>query len=543
MKRPPPPLTKAERTSCRETSTHAEVLEFLRVLSTQTDKLQVTSIGQSDEGRAIAAVVISPARAFTPEAADKLGLLKILVIANIHAGEVEGKEACQMLARDLTTGPTPAWLKKCVLVVIPDYNPDGNDRIDPGHRKLDLEKLDGQVGPEGGVGTRYTGKGINLNRDYMKQEAVESLRLSQASGRWRPHLTIDCHTTDGSIHGYDLTWDTSHTLESGPRGPILYTRDKLLPEIGRRLWRRKKFRTFFYGNYRDQDDPSKGWETYSPLPRYGSHYRGLTGRLDVLLEAYSYIPFDRRIDVMYATLLEIFQYAAEHAAAIKDIVARAEAETVEKGRHPSPFDLVGINYGVARPGPADQVSMSYPAHPFPDPVVIEGWDLATLKSRRIERGKRTKYRAPFHGRFAPTRLVRRPFAYAVPPSVVPLLQNHNIVVHFLDLPVDALVERYVILDAKKTQSPDVGTHTLMENVLWTRSETASRKLPAGTPIVYMAQPLAHVAIYLLEPESDDGFARWGSFRPELRPGAEYPVLRLNAPLDPADQRIRSTKRI
>ncbi|HZN61340.1 MAG TPA: M14 family metallopeptidase [Planctomycetota bacterium] len=542
MKRPPVPLTKAELTHCLETSTHADVLEFLRVLATKTDKIRIESIGASAEGRDIASVIVSPARVFTPEAADKRGLLKILVIANIHAGEVEGKEACQMLARDLTLGAPPAWLKKCVIVIIPDYNPDGNDRIDKKNRVLDLEKLDGQVGPEGGVGTRYTGAGINLNRDYMKQEAVESVLLSKAFGRWKPHLTIDCHTTDGSIHGYDLTWDTSHTVESGPRGPILYARDTMLPEIGRRLFRKHKFRTFFYGNYRNQDDPTLGWETYSPLPRYGSHYRGLTGRMDVLLEAYSYIPFDRRIDVMYATLLELFTYAAQNAATIKSIVDRAETETIARGLAPSPFDLVGINYGVSHPAPDGQVSMTYPAHAFPNPVSIESWDRATLKSRRIEKGKRAKYRALFYGRFAPTRSVRRPFAYVVPESVIPRLQDHNIRVVRLAAPLSAPVERYLVLDLKKTQSPDVGTHTMRETVLWTRSETSPRSLPAGTAIVPMAQPLAHVAAYLLEPESDDGFARWGLLETEPAPGSEYPVARINAPVEIRSQRTPDSSR-
>ncbi|HEY3227283.1 MAG TPA: M14 family metallopeptidase [Planctomycetota bacterium] len=534
---PPVPLTKAELTQCRETSTHAEVLEFLRVLAAKTDRVRVESIGRSAEGRDIACVIVSPTKAFTPAAADRQGLLKILVIANIHAGEVEGKEACQMLARDLTVGTSPAWLRKCALVIIPDYNPDGNDRIDPKNRVLDLEKLDGQVGPESGVGTRYTGAGINLNRDYTKQEAVESVRLSRAFGRWWPHVVIDCHTTDGSIHGYQLTWDTSHTLESGPHGPILYARDTFLPEIGRRLLRGKRFRTFFYGNYRNQEDPSQGWETYSPLPRYGSHYRGLTGRMDVLLEAYSYIPFDRRIDVMYATLLEIFLTASRNAATIKSIVERAERETVEKGRHPSPFDLVGINYGVAHPGPDDHVSMTYPAHPFPDPVAIVGWDKATLKARKVEGGKRTTYEGLFYGRFAPTRLVRRPFAYAVPDTLIPRLHNHNLRVERLTRPVEVPVERYVIIDMKKTRSPDVGTHTLLETVLHARSEVSPRTLPAGTAIVPMAQPLAHVAMYLLEPESDDGFARWGILDGDLRPGSEFPVVRINAPVDLPSRRV------
>ena len=535
--KPPLPLTKAELTGCRETSTHAEVLEFLRVLAGKTDLVRIESIGKSAEGRDIASVVLSPSRVFTPEAADRKGLLKILVIANIHAGEVEGKEALQMLARDFTTGKPPAWLRKCMLILIPDYNPDGNDRIDVKNRVLDLQKLDGQVGPAGGVGTRYTGAGVNLNRDYMKQEAVESVHLSKAFGRWRPHLTIDCHTTDGSIHGYHLTWDTSHTLESAPRGPILYARDTLLPEIGRRLLKRKNFRTFFYGNYRDQEDPSKGWETYTPLPRYGSHYRGLTGRMDILLEAYSYIPFDLRIEVMYETLSEILKYAAENAARIKAIVDLEEAATVEKGAQPSPFDQVGINYGVSQGGPGDQVTMTYPAHPFPEPVKIFGWDKATLKARRIEKGKLTPYRAPFYGRFAPTRHVRRPFAYVVPDAAVERLRNHNIQVDRLTGPVETPVERYLILESRKTQSPDVGTHTLLETVFWTRSETARRTLPAGTAVVRMAQPLAHVAIYLLEPESDDGLARWGFLGADLKPGEEFPVARINAPTPMKTQRI------
>ena len=539
MKTPPLPLTKAELTSCHETSTHAEVLEFFRVLSTQTDKIRIESIGASAEGRDIASVILSPSRVFTPEAADRKGLLKILVIANIHAGEVEGKEACQMLARDLTSGAPPAWLKKCVLVIVPDYNPDGNDRIDKKNRALDLDKLDGQVGPEGGSGTRYTGAGINLNRDYMKQEAVESVHLSKAFGRWKPHLTIDCHTTDGSIHGYDLTWDTSHTVESGPRGPILYARDTMLPEIGRRLFLGHKIRSFFYGNYRDQNDPTKGWETYSPLPRYGSHYRGLTGRMDVLLETYSYIPFDRRIEVIYATLLELLKYATANAGEIKSIVGKAEAETIEKGRAPSAFDLVGINYGVAHPAPDGQVAMTYPAQPFPNPVSIESWDRATLKSRRIEKGKRAKYKATFYGRFAPTRLVRRPFAYVVPEEIIPRLQNHNIQVDRLTQPLTAPMEQYFILAAKTTKSPDVGTHTLVEHVLWTRTETAETTVPAGLAIVAMSQPLANVAIYLLEPESDDGFARWGLLDST---GPEYSVLRINAPVEIRSQRIPEPSR-
>lgn len=522
------PSTKAERTGDRETSTHAEVRRFLEGLAGCTPLVRVESIGASGRGQDIPAVIVSPGKVFTPEAADRKKLLKLLVIANIHAGEVEGKEACLMLARDLTCGPKgpPAWLKKCVLVIVPNYNPDGNDLIDVRNRVLDLKVLDGQVGPPGGVGTRYTGEGVNLNRDYMKQEAVESVALSKFFGRWRPHLAVDCHTTNGSIHGYHLTYDTSHTLESGPRAPILFVRDRFLPELTRRLLRRTGYRTFFYGNYVDQEDPSKGWATYSPMPRYGSHYRGLTGRMDVLLECYSYIPFDLRIKVMYETLLDLFHLAGDRAAEIRRIVEEAERDVVARGRDPRPDDLVGIDYGVARPAEEGRVEMSYPPHPFPKPVEIVGWDPETLRKRRIEGGRLRRYRGPHYALFFPTRSVRRPFAYVVPEGAVARLENHNVRVDRLAAEAEIAVERSLILEARPTSSPDVGTHTLTETVYWVRREEVVRRLAPGTRIVALDQPPAAVAIYLLEPESDDGLARWNLMGGPFKAGDEFPVLRI-----------------
>ena len=58
----------------------------------------------------------------------------IYLQANIHAGEVEGKEAAQMLLRDLTAGQLRPLLDKIVLLVVPIYNTDGNERWGPGEQ-------------------------------------------------------------------------------------------------------------------------------------------------------------------------------------------------------------------------------------------------------------------------------------------------------------------------------------------------------------------------------------------------------------------------
>jgi hypothetical protein len=526
--------TVAEATNYRATSKHADVVAFIEALAPRAAAtMSVQTMGASAEGREIPVLVFSKEKLFTPEkahrAAKDRGLPVVMILCNIHAGEVEGKEAALMLARDMTVGGKHAELMaKATVVVVPIYNPDGNDLIDPKHRALDLVRMDGQVGPAGGVGTRYTGAGINLNRDYTKLEAVESRALMALFGAWNPHLFVDSHTSDGSIHGYALTWDTSHTLHSGPREPILYSRDTMLPAIGRALEARTGFKTWFYGNFRDNDDPESGWETYPGLPRYGSHYRGLTGRLDILLEAYSYLAFDQRVAVTYEVFVEILKYAGAHGREIVEVCERAAADTVARGRDPQPDDVVGVNYGIASRNDAGEIVFRYPAYALMD-AEIEAWDLATQRARNIAGGTRKKWRNVFYCRFVPEIGVRRPRGYLVPAArtdVVDHLRAHNVDVERVP-PEHAKtrVERYVVLAKETTFSPDVGNQPRRETVLFVRRETADHASQQGDWFVPMDQPLAHVAIYLLEPESDDGLVRWGWFD-ALAPGDAYPVLRV-----------------
>jgi hypothetical protein len=51
-----------------------------------------------------------------------------------------------------------------------------------------------------------------------------------------------------------------------------------------------------------------------------------------------------------------------------------------------------------------------------------------------------------------------------------------------------------------------------------------RVAPAGSFLVSTAQPLGRLAVYLLDPESDDGLTTWNFFDPSLRPGAEHPAV-------------------
>jgi hypothetical protein len=546
--------TRAEQTDYRETSTHDDVLRFIDALAARTDRVHKVSLGKSGEGRDIAAIVVSDGSCKTPEEARADGRLIVMIEANIHAGEVEGKESVLALARDLTLGRgNKKILSRLCLVIIPNFNPDGNDRISPDNRKLDLANLEGQVNPAGGVGTRYTGEGWNLNRDATKQEAVETKQLARFFQSFWPHVFIDCHTTDGSIHQYDLTFDTSHSNQRLFRR-LLGTTRGMLEEVAWNVETRHGFRATWYGNFPKEDEPETGWHTYPALPRFGSHYRGLLGRIDVLLETYSYIDFPRRCQVQYAWLSELVRYCAKNHKRLLKAVEAEEKRIIARGERFDPRARVGIDYGVARRGPAGELVFSYPAHAKDDEQIsIRSFDRESLSARRYPGKEPVTYRVPHLRTFVPTTAVSTPLAYLAPAELAPVLAGHGIDFEALTEAAELDVESYAILSMEKTFSPDVaglvpppGSAEIplsasppprrFETVLAVRPERRRVTFPAGTLLVRTAQRAGTLAVYLLEPHSDDGFTRWEMLDSMLKVGDYHPVHRLLA--TPPGPRVR-----
>jgi Predicted carboxypeptidase len=119
--------TRAERSGYRETSTYADVLAFLDSLQRPGRGCRVGTLATSVEGRRVPWVLASRPLVSNPSEAHRSGKPVVWMQANIHAGEVEGKEAAQILLRDLTRGPLRPLLDSLVLIVVPIYNTDGNE--------------------------------------------------------------------------------------------------------------------------------------------------------------------------------------------------------------------------------------------------------------------------------------------------------------------------------------------------------------------------------------------------------------------------------
>ena len=260
------------------------------------------SFGTTEEGRAMPLVTLSNPAVARP--ADKpAGRPVVFLLANIHGGEVEGKEAVQVLMRRLTGGDLRPLLDRMVIVIAPNYNADGNEAIDVMNRTA-------QYGPVAGVGRRENVKGLDLNRDYMKLESAEARALAAAFTAWDPHLVVDLHTTNGSYHGYHLTQSIPLNLSLSPK--ILdYHRETMMPAIMKSLEAKHKTRAYYYGNFgRGNAAPGalRRWNAFDWRPRAGQNYVGFRNRLTILSEAYSYLSFKRRIEVTETFVEEILKF-------------------------------------------------------------------------------------------------------------------------------------------------------------------------------------------------------------------------------------------
>ncbi len=492
------PLTRAEHSDYTETSRHADVMAFIAALAARDDpRLHITDFGTTPEGRVLPLLVLSAHDHFTPEAAHAAKLPVVLIICGIHAGEVEGKEAGLMLVRNILDGMHGDVLKRITLVIAPLFNPDGNDRIDPQHRKLDIAHLTGQLGPASGVGTRVNAAGVNLNRDYMRQDASEMRLLqSRVCQPWNPHLTIDCHATNGSIHRFAMTYDVPHTIESGRREPIDFMRSRMMPAVSAAVKDNDGLDSFWYGNFmRDEGGHGMGWLTYTHHPRFGSNYRGLVNRLDLLLEAYSYINYEERVRVTYAFLRESLAYVSAHG---KEIVALLDA-----------FEL-----------PPAEIAVRYRLEAFPD---VEA-DILTREPYSLD-GNPIKVRVPYYGNFVGDHVVRRPWAYAVPEHVAARLEQHGLCfvrpthAPMLDAEI-ATVKGLVSSASREILEANASSYLDADYV------RARRVLPDGWVLVETTQPRGAIAVYLCEAGSDDGLLACG-WIDEPGAGDEFPAWRVS----------------
>ena len=540
-------LTRPEASNFAETSQYADVMSYMKAMASASPQIHLTTFGYTFEGRPLPLAVIGAPGA-TPEQVLATGKTRVYLQGNIHAGEVEGKEALLWLLRSIARGERADWFKSVVLLIGPIYNADGNERVSVANRGS-------QNGPIGGMGQRANAQNLDLNRDCTKLETPEARSMAMLLTRYDPHVAIDLHTTDGSADsGFYLTYETSlNPNDSKATSGLL--RDSLLPSVTKTIKAKHGWDYFYYGGVARGAERSYGSDGDLAKARYTSTYFGVRNRLGILVETYSYASFEDRIKANYWFLEEVLDYVVKNGESVRRAVATADGESV-----------IGKELAVrqqlvkgAAPVPVVFAQTVAERNPYvPDRPI----------RRRVPGGERTEI-MPHFGTTAPTETSMAPRSYllplvvtpasapaaalpsappAAPPagtpgpgmrpgtggsasarvmaSVVDRLEAHGI--KFIRTEAEQTIkgERFRIESSTLADREYQGTHKL--RTLTGKWEATEQTLPAGSIVVQMDQPLARLAFLLFDPRSDDGLMAWNILDPVLSgtPAPEfYPVLR------------------
>jgi hypothetical protein len=498
-----------ERTNYVETSLYQDVMAFMRAAAAKAPQtIHLTTFGYSFEGRALPLAVVG-ARDATPEAVKATGKPRIYIQANIHAGEVEGKEACLEILRELANGQHQEWVKSTVLLIAPIFNPDGNDRTN-------LTNRGRQNGPIGGMGQRSNGQGLDLNRDFMKMESPEARSMAMLMTNYEPHVEVSLHTTDGSLHAYQLTYNSPLHPATAPT-IVDAERNGLLPAVTKAIKQKHGWDFYYYGNlpFRGATERVYAADTDLYTARFEENYVGLRNCLGILSETFSYLPFKDRIAVAKGFVEEIVNYTARNGERIRKATAEASAASIV-GKE---LGVLGRTVRSAQPVQILMGECEEERNPYTGAMMLRRKDVS-------------KPEQMFEAiTFEPTETSRAPRAYIIPGNlptrtlqrVLDRLQAHGVKTQKLASATTVKGEQFTMAstttEARAFQNHN--TRTIVGE--WTAADLA---VPEGSIVVPVEQPLGRLVFLLLEPRSNDSLAYWNLFDDDAtRDLKAYPVMR------------------
>jgi hypothetical protein len=482
-------LTRAEQTGYTETGRYRESRELAERMAVRSPWLRVVTFGKTPQGRDLFAVIASKDRAFTPAAARATGKPVILLQSCIHPGEVDGKEASEMLLRDVAiTKRYAAWLDQAILISIPIFNVDGHERFSAFHRI-------NQDGPKE-MGFRVTAQRLNLNRDFMKADAPEMKAWLKFFNAWLPDFFLDNHVTDGMDFQYDVTIDIAQNQEVW-ESVAQWTRERYLPYLHDAMATDGHVMGPYGGFV--AGDPAKGFATGAYSPRYSTGYAAIQNRPALLVETHSLKSFKTRTWAHYDIMKRSIEAIVRDPAALRAAVTAADRAVAQLAGSAARVHLDGKRSDESEPFTFKALRVTR------RPSDLAGAPVAVYEKEPLD------IPTKLFAKTATTVSATVPEGYLVPvewTEAIERLELHGIRTERLERAVEGEFEAFHLSNPRFAPQPFEGRIAVGFEATLVRKAV---RVPARTIYVPLNQRAARVAMNLLEPEAPDSLIRWGFF--------------------------------
>lgn len=483
------PETPAEKTNFQSGPTmYEDLMNYVYDLESKSQLMSVQKVTETLMGRDVVLCVLSNPAIY--KASDAVNGEKpiVLIVNNVHGGEVAGKDATLILMRDLLFRDLKTLLDEVIVLIIPTVNPDGAEKL-----------------------RRTNEQGFDMNRDYLKLESQEIHALiTKVINKWQPDIHVDTH--HGGSEPYVLTYQTNMN-PAGDKELMKLGNEIILPRV-RAALREEDYDGFWYSGPMRENRKVVGWTPTSVEPRKQHVYSTLANMVGFLFETprggwrvikngteVVQIPNEERykhqVRGEYIGQREMIKFAADEPVLLRKTVMEAKKRATMLGMNDSDNDQIPLEY--------EQV----------ENFKEEFWYREGTRRGGDPGAQWKKESLPIMTKWEPTRTTTRPWGYVMPPQlahVIPLLLDHEITVKKLIEPISLNVEVYYATDVNNDEYYQ--GHYLKKVKALKREETI--EFPAGSFFVPAGQPKSNLLCYLLEPETNDNLITWSHLDTYLR---------------------------
>ncbi|SHN38586.1 M14 family zinc carboxypeptidase [Rhizobacter sp. OV335] len=481
--------TPFERGNGNQTTTWRDCIDFHQRLARAFPSwLRFDEAGRSDGGVPIHVGVFSNDGVFDPPAVKAAGRSVFFNNNGIHPGEPEGVDACMALLRDLCLDPARrAALGRTVLVFIPVYNVDG------ALNRHDTSRVN-QNGPEA-FGFRGNARHLDLNRDFIKADSLNTRSFAQVFTRWDPDVMVDTHTSNGADYQHVVTLIATQPDKLGGRTGE-HLRETMLPALYADMAERG-FPMCPYVNPL-QEIPDDGIADFLDSPRFSTGYAALHHTIGFMPETHMLKAFEARYHGTRALVEAALAHTVAHGDAIR--AARAADRAAIAGGAP-----VALDWSLDR-----QRSRPFRFSGFT--AVHEPSRLGSYQRLRYDRGAPWVKDIPYFDRYRTTVSAVPPRAYLLPQAwhdVALRLQGHGVPLQRALRAGRVPAEACRITRFDKRRMPFEGRH--LHDVLEVETVMRTADVAEGDWLVPLGGPHDRFIVEVLEPLGIDSFFRWAFF--------------------------------
>lgn len=489
-------LTRYETSGGTETATYKETIDFYRQLNNQYASIAMQEAGPTDTKYPLHVVYYSGDGKFDVEQWKRQSKIILLINNGIHPGEPDGIEACKMLLRDAASGKIQVP-DNVVLAVVPVFNIGG--ALNRGNYSRA-----NQVGPEE-YGFRGNAQNLDLNRDFIKLDAKETMTLVEVFHLLDPEVFIDNHVSNGADYQHVMTLlSTQHNKLGGRMGS--YMHDEFEPMLYADM-KKRGYDLVPYVNHFG-NTPENGWTEFYDYPRFSSGLCAQFQTMAFVPETHMLKPYKQRVEATYALMRSFIKIASAHAGEIQSARSTDRRKLMQQNIFPLDWKANEKKYEL---------------------ITFKGYeagykksDVSGLKRLYYDRSKPFTREIQFHNVYSGIAAVTAPQAYVVSQGwhkIIERLQANGVHMRRLGSDGKRTVSVYKIEQYETLPNP-YESHYYHKNVQVSK-ERKQVQLYEGDYIIDVNQPAKRYIIETLEPTAPDAFFAWGFFDAVLQQKEYY----------------------